>query len=206
MTVATTPRARKESSAKFANDGSLESVRLQLEKMTGMATHRVESLGLPMDREDVRQELMTGYVCAKRTWNADSGVLFVTYMTRVCWNNFNAAIYKMERDRTKLGLVTDSEISNADSEDEGSGLKWEGAYEDPAGEASSRLDAVANLREAYEKVSPNTRRLFNALLASTANPRMPEKLRDIAASLDLSARELTDVRREVATHFGVRWV
>lgn len=205
MASTTAPRARKESSAKFANDGSLESVRLQLEKMTGMATHRVESLGLPMNRDDVRQELMTGYVCAKNTWKVDSGVLFVTYMTRVCWNNFNSAIYKMERDRTKLGLVSNSELTPDDAEDDWA-PSWEGAIADPAGSADARLDAVANLREAYEKVSPDTRLLLNALLQSSARAGAPSKLRDIANSLGLTGHRLTDVRREIADNFGVRWL
>lgn len=191
---------------KFANDGSLDSVILQLEKMTHQATARVQGMGLPMEREDVRQELMSGYVVAKNTWKPDSGVLFITYMTRVCWNNFNNAIYKMERDRSQLGLVTESELTPDDESGDDFVPSWHGAVADPAGDASSRLEMAAALRESMSKVSPNTQRLLVALISSSTQADRPGRLRDIAASLELSPKELTDVRREIALHFGVRWV
>lgn len=113
MQSASIPAAgtRSEANKKFANDGSFESVDRMLQKLAFKCFARVQALGLGMTLDDVRQEMNVSYVQARKLWEPDRGVLFVSYMTTACYRNFNERIRKAELERRNLGLVNFSDMS-----------------------------------------------------------------------------------------------
>lgn len=125
------PRARRAENEKFGNDGSYESVYLQLYKLAMKCYGRVEQLGLLMTFDDVMQEMNLSYVRAREKWNPDGGALFVTYMTYACYNNFNDRIRRMETERRNLGMINMSSISrvNAEGDEDGDFMEHYNATE-----------------------------------------------------------------------------
>lgn len=205
-------RAKPENQ-KFANDGSFESVEKMLRKMTVACTARVEKIGLPMTGEDVWQELQLAYLHAKSKWTPDGGSLFSTYCTIVCNNNFNQAIKKMARERTEMGMVTESEMAQGGDDSE---ENWQ-SYEMMAGQIldegstgpDMRLQRVAQLRANLDGLSINARRLIAQLLQAERGEYQPGeepmKLSQMAEQAQLTGDDLKQVKKEIAKRFGVRW-
>lgn len=193
---------------KFANDGSLASVGPMLKKLAYKSFARVQAMGLGMEYEDVHQEMMLSYVKAKEKWNPQGGALFSTYCTTVCLNNFNNAIKKMERDRRELGLVSASEFGSGDEEQ---GNLLENSM--PANDIDlpeARLEKAQALRYNLDGLSHAAKKLVYRLLLSeqrsaTDLREPPAKLRDLAKAAGVEGEELTRVKREILTKFGVKW-
>ena len=220
-------KGHSEKNQKFANDGSLESVDNLLKKQAIACFKRVEAMGLGMEYKDVLQEMYVTYVKARSTWNPEGGAMFSTYVACACMNNFNAAIRKMERQRT-IGMIkpTDKNVElSADgcvkyqrefgmvSECEFTLLEEEGvtAYMDTAEGSSSespeyRLEQSQETQRKLSSLSAGARRLVQELLRAENNVNvMDTKLSKIAAVAGLYGDELTQVRREISKTFGVRW-
>lgn len=198
--------------AKFGNDASLQSVERQLLKLAGKCHARVEKLGLSMDFDDVLQEMRLSYVKAAQKWNPQGGSLFTTYCQTVCLNNFNQAIRKMERERVEHGLMFEGELARSDAD---SDFEPDVLGEAIAGSDSDRpdmrLDSEAALRESLVGMSFAAKRLVGALLQEErrleveVGPPSPKRLRDLANMVGVQGEELSRVKRELLTRFGVRW-
>ena len=208
QTIATTQRRDREvKNRKFANDGSFESVTLQLQSLAIKCFRRVEAMGLPMTIEDVRQEMNLNYIKARNAWKPDGGARFSTYCQWVCLNNFNAAIKRMANDRKELGLVAFSDMAGTSEEGE--------VEEDPLNRLES-LDAVESPEAVAERrqelalslkgLSAGARRLVNALLAQeTGKDIAPVRLGLLAKQVGLAGPELRQVKIEILRGFGVKW-
>lgn len=212
---------------KFKNDGSLESVDNLLKKQAIACFKRVQAMGLGMEYNDVLQEMYVTYVKARSTWSPEGGAMFSTYVACACMNNFNAAIRKMERQRT-IGIIkpTDKGVElSADgrvkhqrafgmvSECEFTLLEEEGvtAYMDTAEGPSSdapefRLEQMQETKRKLSSLSAGARRLVQEMLRIENNQAVEDtKLSKIAAVAGLYGDELTQVKREISKTFGVRW-
>lgn len=205
---------RQARNQRFANDGSYESVRLQLQKLAAKAYARVSGMGLSLTFDDCLQEMNLSYVQARSKWNPERGVLFSTYCQTVCVNNFNSRIEKEERERRVLGMESYNvglPGGDDDESDDYLATKVEKLYGEnlptveSRQEARERLDAV---RERLRCLSPNARRLVSALMAAEVKDpgyRPPPRLNELVAQMGLSPAELRDVKHEILAIYEVRW-
>lgn len=203
-------RERSDANKKFANDGSLESVDFMLQKLAAKCHKRVASMGLPMELEDVLQEMRLGYLRALEKWKSDGGSLFSTYCMTVCLNNFNQAIKKMERDRKVLGM---SSIDSFASED-GSGSTPAGdiretmmQFSSPANDSPDyRLYSSQETTRKLASLSANAKRLVGMLLEGENQSVQPSpKLSQLAAMAQIEGVELRRVKIEILNTFGTSW-
>mgnify|MGYP002040898335 FL=1 len=91
---------------RFANDGSYESVEAMLTRLAIKAFARVQALKLPMEFEDVRQEMDVYYLQAFKAWRPDGSAKFSSYCTTACMNNFRNRIEKLCEERVHLGMYS----------------------------------------------------------------------------------------------------
>lgn len=99
----------------FANDGSYESVRLQLHRLAMKCLGRLQAQGVTaFTFDDVLQEMNLTYVKARSKWNPDAGVRFITYLTTACYNNFNDRVKKSVDERANLGMINFSDMQRVD--------------------------------------------------------------------------------------------
>lgn len=221
------PRMREEKNLKYANDGSLESVDAALRKMANKFYCRVEAVGIGMTLEDVYQELCLGYVQARAAWNPQGGALFATYCITVCQNNFNAAVKKMERQRTigkilptekgvqldesgqvkfqrPFGMVLECEMTGDDDDDAFTSF----VEAMPASDTSCpeyRLERAGAMRANFDSVSPEARKLIGKLLQTDRHSDEKPRLAQLAREVGLEGRELRRVKLEILGKFGVTW-
>lgn len=193
--------------ARFANDGSLESVSDLLHKVAMTCYARVMSMGLSMNFDDVHQEMLLSYVKAKAKWNPEGEAVFNTYCKIVCENNFNHAIKKMERERHELGMVS---INSLCSNEDGSAddpmelmLAAAGSLRD---RPEYRMEQAGEMRANMARLSPGAKKLVSALLsAERPNISPAPRLRDLASMVGLDGDELHRVKKEILRTFGVTW-
>lgn len=205
---AAAPQRKSAKNAKFANDGSWESVEKMLQKFAAKAFKRVDDLGLGMEFEDVMGEMRVGYVKALQKFDASQGILFSTYCFSVCRNHFNEIVKKPERERTQFGMTSyDSYSSNADDGDHDVLER----IPEAAGHEMSTEDSLIAREEFHERMkglSQGARRLITALLVAErqAGADPAPKLRELARSVGLVDDELRQVKEEILTKFGIRWL
>lgn len=229
ITAASVPKRQGHSqeNAKFANDGSLESVDLLLRKQAIKCFARVQALGLGMDYSDVLQEMYVSYVKARKSWSPEGGAMFSTYVTRACWNNFNNAIKKMELQRTigkiepgeqGIALTDDGQVKHQRvfgmvSECEFDMMEEEGyvAYldtaEGPGSDSPSyRLEQSQEMLRKLATLSLSAKRLVAALLSVENNPNVQvTSLTKLALVANLRGDELKRVKLEIINTYGVKW-
>lgn len=158
--MATTTQVKRT----FANDGSYESVRLQLHRLAMKCLGRLQAQGVTtFTFDDVLQEMNLTYVKARSKWNPDAGVRFITYLTTACYNNFNDRVKKPVDERANLGMVNFSDMrrTNADGDDDCDLLEFHDRMESAAWLAPSednmnmdsylhRLDGAGGMCEPAE--------------------------------------------------------
>ena len=204
-------RGRTEGNLKFANDGSLESVDALLHKIAVRCYARVQAMSLPMDYDDVVQEMRLTYVKVKKTWNPQGAALFSTYCTFACMNNFNAAIRKMERDRKEMGMVSvDGIMTDQDGDSTDSPLSYfESASCPRSASPEYRMESAQQMAENLASLSASARQLVRTLLASERKTdeegTRPLTLRAAVAEVGLEGPELRRVKLELLKKFGVSW-
>lgn len=226
-TVPFVPRMREEKNLKYANDGSLESVDAALRKLAFKCYRRVEAIGIGMTLDDVYQEMCLSYVRAKDAWNPQGGALFATYCITACQNNFNAAIKKMERERTlgkilptekgaqldesgnvrfqrEFGLMSECEIVNGDSEDS-FGSMVEAMPADDTSSPEYRLERAGAMRSNLATMSTEARKLVGLLLKADRASEEKPRLAHLARIAGIEGRELRRVKLEILGKFGVTW-
>lgn len=212
LPTARVPRARSESNLKFNNDGSFESVEQLLHKLSAKCYARVQAMGLPMEFDDVYQEMCVSYTRARVAWKPDGGSLFSTYCTTACMNNFNTAIKKMERDRAELGLVSLEGMLSSESGEESSGdsgSPYEVFMSSTAPENDEpgyRMERAQQTRSNLNNLSEPAKRLVAILLQSEQRGSEPQpKLRELAKIARIEGEELKRVKLEILGKFGVTW-
>jgi len=217
--------------AKFANDGSYESVRRTLMKLAFKCHARVRAMGLGMDYDDVLQEMNLTYVRAFALWKPDQGVKFNSYLTTACLNNFNERIRKPARDRSILGLVNMSDMRRfeVDGEDldpmemfdaqDSQALSvdstmFEGMNLDDGTEHAEALAPMhanpevivehrQNMRAGMKQLTPAARAMVVELLrAAYAGEDIP-RITWVAAREGVTQAELRRIRVELSKTFGV---
>lgn len=191
----------------YANDGSLESVEDMLIKQAGLFYARVLGMGLPMEFEDVLQELRMAYVKARAKWNPEKAK-FNTYCFTVARNEFNRRIERMALDRQHLGLGSIDDLASSDGEDTGDGYERYLNRQDEAEEgAESRLEYRQNMMQNVARLSPHTRAVVKTLLANEVSTNgRTMTLREIAVHLGLAIPQMQAVQKEIADVFGVHVV
>jgi hypothetical protein len=214
-----------ENNAKFANDGSLGSVDKMLHKLARRCYGRVTGMGLPMELDDILQEMRVSYILAKEKWDSQAGSLFSTYCTTVCMNNFNNTIKRMERQRTlgkiedtvcpetgkkiparfqrQFGLICEHEMhedqGNLDSVTEG----MSGSATD---QPDYRLEQAQNTKLRMSTLSVSAKKIVAILLSSEKISVSPApRLRQIAHMAKVDGKELKRVKLEILKTFGVTW-
>lgn len=197
---------REEKNLKFANDGSFGSVDNLLRKLSIKCFARVQAMGLGMEIDDVYQEMCLSYVRAKSAWNPQGGALFSTYCTTVCFNNFNNAIKKMERDRRELGLQSIQDFNQGDGEQDP--LEFMDSQEGaPSDSPSYRLERAQALKDSMVTMSASAKRLIALLLQNeTRGGAASLKLRELAKQAGIEGDELRRVKLEILKKFGVTWL
>lgn len=201
-------RGRTEENLKFANDGSLESVDALLHKLAAKCYARVQAMSLPMDYDDVVQEMRLTYVKVKKTWNPQGTALFSTYCTFACMNNFNAAILKMARDRKEMGMVPVESICSEGSEDQRDVFSYmANAACSKNTNPEHRLESAQEMTRNLAMLSATARQLVRGLLASERrlDDESPATLRSIAVAAEIRGPELRRVKLEIFNKFGVSW-
>lgn len=212
--------------AKYANDGSLASVDLMLHKISKKCFSRVTAMGLGMDFEDILQEMYVSYIKAQRAWKPDGRSLFSTYCQTVCLNNFNAAIKKMEQQRTvgkiparfcgptgkmvepkwqrQYGMMSQSEMCQ---DEQGAYLTaLENAEGTEADTPSYRLERSQEMKTKLGTLSAGAKRLVALLLdGETRSSGETPKLRELARIAQIEGAELKRVKVEILKTFGVAW-
>ncbi len=222
----TNARRSNVTNVKFANDGSLESVDMMLRKISAKCFTRVSAMGLGMEFEDVLQEMYVSYVKAKEKWNPANGALFSTYCTTVCLNNFNAAIKKMERQRSlgkipqvldeitgkmvepkfqrEFGMLSECELNSVNQD------RFEVSIENTHGNAADephyRLSCAQETNKKIKNLSAGAKRLVTLLLNDELrSAAQPMRLRELAKAAQLQGGELRQVKVEILKKFGVTW-
>lgn len=206
INAAVTVRPRKEAkNEKYANDGSFESVDAMLQGLAVKCFKRVQAQGLSMTFEDVRAQMDLGYVQARAKWSPDRGTRFATYCQTVCLNNFNNAVEKPARERELFGMVSLEGLSEDESGEGGETVAFSPTDLEPS--PLDRAVAVEEARARLASLTPPSRRLMAALLASEfkPSPGPAPRLREIAEQCRLTGEELRKVKREILEVFGVRW-
>lgn len=222
-----TPRMREEKNLKYANDGSLESVDAALRQLSIKCYRRVEAIGISMTLDDVYQEMCLSYVRAKAAWNPQGGALFATYCITVCQNNFNAAIKKMERERSigkilptekgveldesgnvrfqrVFGMMSECEMVGGDSED-AFGSIVEAMPATSTSDPEYRMERAGAMRSNLAVMSPEARKLIGLLLKADRTNEEKPRLYQLAREAGITGRELRRVKLEILGKFGVTW-
>ena len=194
----------------YANDGSFESVKAMLHSMAYKFTKRVTTLGLPMEYEDVFQELCLSYVQAKKTWKPEGGAKFITYCVYAAQNNFNEAIRKMARDREQMGMSSIDGFGYQDGfdySDSESPLNWlENAKSAPSFSPEFRMQSAETMKQSLDGLSPIGKKFVGMLLKSEIYSNEPlVKLSEITKLCGIKGRELARLRVEIYQTFGVKW-
>lgn len=188
---------------RYANDGSLASVEAMLVKLAATFYPRVLGLGLPMDFDDVLQELKVGYVKALQKWNPDRSQ-FNTYCYAVCRNEFNRRIERMVLDRQHLGLGSIDDLASDADEEVGDGYERYQSQESEDLAPDERIDYRETLRDNLAKLSPQSRAVVRMLLANERDSNAPTMtLREIALHLGLAIPQMQAVQSELNRVFGV---
>lgn len=199
---------RQEKNQCFANDGSLESVRRQIDKLTFKFHARVAKLGIGMTEDDVRQEILLAYVKARAKWRPEGGALFTTYFQTTAQNEFNRRIERSVMDRTEMGMVSYHDVmAGVTDEETGDPLEFL-----PTGEAEdSPEDACVRREEFMERMrslSEGARKLMMALIADerARSAGKPPRLREIAKKLAMEPDEIRRIKVELFNRFGTTFV
>lgn len=205
VAVQVTPRARQAKNLKFANDGSYSSVEPLIKKLTRMYFSRAESLGLAMNEDDVRSTLNVAYVKALEKWKPDGGALFVTYFHTVAMRHWNTSIERETKDKVAFGMISYDEAFSGTEEGGDDPLETYDGMDDSHEDTMIRRE---ELQERLADLSMGSKRLIMALLMSEreASEGPAPKLRELAASAGIVGDELRQVKVEIMTKFGVRWV
>lgn len=139
---------------------------------------RLQAANVPIDYEDVYQDMCISFTKAQKSYNPETGFSFTAYFGRAIWNDFNKIADKAIRERVELGLCALEDMSPED--DGGDALEFVIAEVD-GGEAPDELierrqEFLARFGEVMRSVSPNTRKVIVQFMAPT------EALREIHAA------------------------
>lgn len=196
--------ATKTAKPRFANDGSYESIRLQVKKLAHLFYGRARAIGIAMDIEDVEQEINFAYVKARGAWRPEGGARFSTYFQTVACRHFNDRIRKEENERANLGMGSMSALADKwgmGDEDESSTIEAAQGIED------SREDSLVQIEEMRERLSrltPDARRLV-ALLLKAEGTCQDVTLKGLCTHLAIEGARLRSIKAELNAHFGVTW-
>lgn len=193
---------------KFENDGSFDSVSQMIKSLAYKFYKRVQAINLPMDYEDVYQELCLSYVQAEKAWNPEGGAKFITYFTYSAQNNFNAAIRKMERDRVEMGMFSTDDF---ESEDEDGKSVIERMASAAAPETSSPdywlMRESSFNKESMDKLSKSARKFIGVFIKTQLEQNAPDmKLSEIAKQLKIEGADLKRLKVEMFQTYGVKWL
>lgn len=188
----------------YANDGSFESVEGMLIQQASIFYGRVLGLGLPMEFEDVLQEVNMAYVKARKKWSPEKAK-FNTYCFVVVRNEFNRRIERMVNDRVHLGMGSiDNLASGEDDGEVGDGYSRYLNEESTDLAPDERIERRQEVMQRLRRLTPHSRAVVAKLVAGEQNQQLDvQNLREIATSLGLTPPQMRAVEQEIHNTFGV---
>ncbi|QFZ84520.1 hypothetical protein GFK26_17985 [Variovorax paradoxus] len=189
---------------KFANDGSYESVEAMLTRLAIKSYARVQALKLPMNYEDVRQEMDVYYLQAFKAWRPDGGAKFSSYCTTACMHNFRNRIEKMCEEKRELGMYSIDDRAPSMQDEDGDPMERLGADLDDS-RPEDRLIARQEMKQRLAGLTPAAQRFVTALLLNERDDKFKTgtaRFSNIAVAAGLNAAEARRVRAEITEKFG----
>lgn len=83
-------------------------------KMTGMAMRRALAAGIPLEAEDVQQELAMSYLRCRDQYKPDGGANFMTFLIAAAWRNLERSIFAHYTRRKAAGVKVYNDDLTAD--------------------------------------------------------------------------------------------
>lgn len=90
-----------------------------LHQLARKAYGRMQSVGVPMDYDDILQEMSVTFVKATKLYRPDAGYAFTAYLGRAIWNQFNKVAERLIEQHLNLGLTSIEEMEH-DAQERGS--------------------------------------------------------------------------------------